>query len=255
MAIDLAPAHRYLDFMSPMSSHRADEIARFVASRANGTVVDIGCGWAEFLLRVLSANDKLRGLGIDLKPAGFPHAMRLASERGVADRLELIAGDAKDHLPDSSAAAICIGASQIWGAGVEAGLPMDYVAALGALRRMVKVGAPVVYGEGIWRTAPTQAATAPLSGRSDEFVFLPELIDLACRCGFALVQVHEANQDEWDHFESGYTAAYADWLAETTDPEHPTRAEVLARAERQRKAYFHGYRGVLGMAYLCMLAV
>ncbi len=60
--------------------------------------------------------------------------------------------------------------------------------------------------------------------------------------------------DEWDEFESGYGACYASWLVEHGS-EHPDAAEVRARAGRQRAGYFGGYRGIMGMAYLALLAV
>ena len=109
-------------------------------------------------------------------------------------------------------------------------------------------------GEGIWSRPPTPAATAPLAGRDDEHVALPRLIDLAVKHGFAPMQVHEASQDRWDVFESGYSARYARRLA-AHDHEHPDAAQVRERAARQRTAYFEGYRGVPGLAYLGLVAV
>lgn len=131
---------------------------------------------------------------------------------------------------------------------------MDYVAALAAIRATVSRGARVVYGEGIWSRPPTLAAAAPLAGRLDEFVSLAELVDLAVAQGFMPVEVHEASPDEWDEFESGYSACDATWLAEH-GPDHPDAGEVRDRAARQRAAYFGGYRGVMGMGYLALLAV
>lgn len=115
-------------------------------------------------------------------------------------------------------------------------------------------GGRVVHGESIWSQPPTPAATAPLAGRDDEHVSLPELLELAVDHGFAPVAVHETSQDEWDVFESGYAARYARWLA-SHDVDHPGRVEVLRRAARQRFACFGGYRGILGMAYLGLVAV
>jgi hypothetical protein len=111
-----------------------------------------------------------------------------------------------------------------------------------------------VYGEAIWSKAPTDAAVAPLAGRMDEFIFLPQLIEIASKHGFAVVRVHEATLDEWDVFESGHQAKYALWLAEH-QAEHPDAEEVRTLARRQQEAYFGGYRGILGMAYLSLLAV
>ncbi len=253
MPIELEPLHRHLKFLSPLSESRADGLVRFVASRASGTVVDAGCGWAELLLRVLEFRNDIRGIGVDLHSEDFAHAYAEATARGVANRVELIAADARLRLPASAGGAICIGASQIWGAPAEARQPLDYRAALTALRALLVPGSPLVYGEGIWSTSPTEAAAAPLAGRLDEYVFLADLVDLAWECGFTVMQVHEASLDEWDAFESGFAARYAVWLA-AHSPSHPEAADVLARARRQRDAYFRGYRGVLGMAYLALIA-
>jgi cyclopropane fatty-acyl-phospholipid synthase-like methyltransferase len=251
---EFAPAYRYLEFMAPLSERRARQLVQFVAAHAAGTVVDVGCGWASLLTRLLDASSAIHGVGLDLSEIGFEHAMQTAKTGGFADRLQLIAGDAKDHLPACAQGAICIGATQVWSQHAEAGTPLDYAAALTALRTLVVTGAPVVYGEAIWCAAPTEAAASRLAGRLDEFVFLPELVELAWSRGFAVVQVHEANQDEWDQFESGYAARYAEWLAKNSRT-HPEYDAVLTRAHRQRDAYFRGYRGVLGMAYLCLLAI
>jgi hypothetical protein len=151
-------------------------------------------------------------------------------------------------------AVTCIGASQIWGPDVEEKQPMDYSAALTALRQLLPRGGRLVYGEGIWSAPPTPAATAPLAGRDDECVTLGELVELTEGHGFAVLAAQEADQDEWDEFESGFTAGYARWLAEH-EPDHPDVDEVRARAARQHAAYFGGYRGVLGLAYLHLVAI
>ncbi len=66
--------------------------------------------------------------------------------------------------------------------------------------------------------------------------------------------VHEASLDEWDEFESGYSARFGAWLA-SHDGDDPLAAEVAARAQRQRTAYLGGYRGILGLAYLHLIAL
>ena len=67
------------------------------------------------------------------------------------------------------------------------------------------------------------------------------------------VAVHEANLDEWDVVESGYSACYARWLA-VHPVGHPDAASVRDSALRQREGYLAAYRGVLGLAYLCLVA-
>ena len=56
------------------------------------------------------------------------------------------------------------------------------------------------------------------------------------------------------HLRVGLHPGYARWLAEH-DPDDPDAAEVRDRAARQHQGYFQGYRGILGLAYLQLLAV
>jgi SAM-dependent methyltransferase len=254
VTITLRPPYEDLTFMTPLSGQRADALVQFVAAGLRGTVVDIGCGWAELLLRLVAAQPDAIGVGVDLDAGSVEHGRQLARRRGVSERVDLRVGDAKLLAPDRADAVICIGASQVWGPPVEDKEPLDYAGALAALRAMVSPGARVLYGEGVWTATPTPEATGPLAGRPDEFVSLARLLELAVERGFQPVAVHEASQDEWDEFESGYAACYAHWLAEHGS-DHPDADEVRARAARQRSAYYGGYRGVLGLAYLGLLAV
>jgi cyclopropane fatty-acyl-phospholipid synthase-like methyltransferase len=247
------PPHVDLTFMAPLSEERAARLVAFFAEGDPGSVLDIGCGWAALLLRVLEALPDAVGEGVDLDAVAVEHGERVAEQRGLADRVDLRVSDARD-LRGGWDAVICIGASQVWGAPVEEAQPLPYAAALAALRALVPRGGRVVYGDGIWSRPPTTRATAPLSGREDEFHSLGEVADLAVAAGFAPLSVHEASPDEWDVFESGYAAGYARWLAEH-DPDDPDAEEVRELAARQRSAYYAGYRGVLGLGYFELLAV
>ncbi|KQY63998.1 MULTISPECIES: SAM-dependent methyltransferase [unclassified Nocardioides] len=254
MTLELDAPHVDLTFLTALSEERAERLVAFLAAGLDGTVADIGCGWAELLLRTLEAAPGANGIGVDLDAASIAHGVELAAKRGLADRVELVAGDAKKALPPRADAVICIGASQIWGPPVEEDQPLDHRSALRALRALLEPGGRAVYGEGIWSTTPTEAAIAPLAGRLDEFVKLGDLLEIAVEEGFMPVQVHEANQDEFDEFESGYSACYARWLA-THPADHPDAAGVREQAAAQRAAYYGGYRGVLGLAYLALVAV
>lgn len=243
-----------LTFMSPLSELRAERLVRFLAEGLDGTVVDIGCGWAELLLRTVEAAPQSRGIGVDLNVPSIDHGRELAAHRGLEDRVTLLAADARTTAPARADAVICIGASQVWGPPVEAAQPLDYASALHAIRAMVSPGDRVVYGEAIWSRPPAPEAVAPLSGRLDEFVSLDELVELAVDSALMPVAVHEASIDEWDVFESGFSACYAHWLVEH-GTDHPDAQDVRARAAEQRRGYLNGYRGTMGMAYLALVAV
>jgi SAM-dependent methyltransferase len=254
MGIVLRAAYQDLTFMTPLSQGRAGKLVDFLATGLDGTVLDAGCGWAELLLRVVAAAPTCRGVGIDSDARSISYGQQLAEQRRLTRRVTLIHGDARTAGPEQVDALICIGSSQIWGPPVADNQPLDYDSTLTALRAKVRRGARVVYGEGIWSRPPTAAAAAPLSGRLDELRTLAELVDLAVARGFMPVAVHEATTDEWDEFESGYSACYARWLAEH-GLDHPDANEVLAMAHRQRTGYLSGYRNIMGLAYLALLAV
>jgi SAM-dependent methyltransferase len=254
MTITLAPPHQDLTFMTALSGARADTLVAFLAADLPGQVADIGCGWAELLLRVVAAAPDCRGVGVDLDADAIRHGQSLAQQRGLADRVSLLAADALSAAPAQSDAVICIGSTHVWSEAPDLESPLDYAGALRAIRSRVGRGSRVVYGDGIWSAPPTPAATAALGGRADEFVDLGTLVQLATDSGFAVMAVHEASLDEWDEFESGYTACYARWLTEH-EPDDPDADEVRARARRQQERYLHGYRGILGLAYLQLVAV
>jgi SAM-dependent methyltransferase len=210
MTIALTQPYEDLRFMTPLSEQREETLVRFLARDLRGLVLDIGCGWGELLLRVITAVPDAVGFGIDLDGEAIEHARQLAAQHGLNQRVTFVCGDARTESPKKTDALICIGASQIWGPRVEDNQPLDCASALVALRAKVSQGAHVVYGEGIWSQPPTAAAVEPLSGRLDELVSLPELVDIAVAHGFMPVSVHEASIDEWDEFESGFSARYAD---------------------------------------------
>jgi SAM-dependent methyltransferase len=255
--VHLTPHYVDLAFLSPLSDRRAARLVRFLADGEPRVVLDVGCGWAELLLRTLSALPASLGIGVDRDTDAIEHGKVLAAGRGLGDRVTLLAGDASVDAPQTADAVICIGASQIWDPTFGDGPitePLDYRRALTAIRGLVPPGGRVVYGEAIWSSPPTAEAIAPLAGRLDEFLSLAELVEIVTSCGFAPMAFHEADLDEWDTFESGIGACYARWLSEH-DPQDPDSDDVRQRAKRHRASYLHGYRGVLGMAYLELLAI
>ena len=247
------PLHQDLTFLAPLSGERAARLVGFLTGQGPATVLDVGCGWAELLLRVLEAAPSATGLGVDLDEESLARARRVADERGPGARATFEARDARG-VRGPFDAVTCIGASQIWGPDVEEAQPLDYAAALTALRALLPRGGRLVYGEGIWSAPPTPAATAPLSGRDDEYVTLGRLVSIAESLGFGVMAAHEASLDEWDAFESGFAAGWVRWLADHA-PDDPAAVEVSSRLERQHAAYLGGYRGVLGLAYLHLVAL
>lgn len=255
VSLDLPPVYDDLTFLSPLSEERATELVSFLAAGLpeGGTVLDIGCGWGELLLRVAEAAPGCTAVGVDIDAESLTEGALRADARGLSDRVTFLAGKGKSIGPAAVDAVICLGATQVWGPSVEEAQPLAYANAFDAIRGRVRDGGRVVYADGIWSKPPTPEAIAPLSGREDEFVTLDELVVLAEKAGFSVEAADEASLEEWDAFEGGYVAGYDTWLA-THSPDDPDADQVRQLAERQRAAYVDGYRGVLGMGYLLLLA-
>lgn len=227
----------HLQFNSPLSGARADGLATALARRSPATVLDLGCGWAELLLRVLAAAPDARGVGIDSDERLISRGRRSAAERGLAERAELRAHDAAEPVAAADAV-LCIGSDHVFGTQDDA---------LAALWRLVRPGGVLLFGTGYWQRPPTAQEAAGLGATPDELPDLATLVDMTTSAGFRVLDLQTANEDEWNAFESGYLADFEEALM--TDP---SADDLRTRADEHRQGWLRGYRGVLGFAYLTL---
>jgi SAM-dependent methyltransferase len=234
--------HADLDFNAPLSSAHARELAASLGPLSGAEIVDLGCGWAELLLELLENEPTARGVGVDHDPAAIARARGNAKTRSVHDRVRLECGDAT-RWSDRVDAAIVIGASHAWG---------STRATLNAIRPLLRPGGRFLLGEGFWELRPTTQALAALDAQHDEFTTLVGLVELCLQCGYRLLGLSTATLNEWDSFESRYCSGRERWLLQ-----HPNAAEaddVRAEIDTHRDGWLHGYRGILGFAYLTLAA-
>ncbi|MGW7083385.1 SAM-dependent methyltransferase [Streptomyces sp. NPDC054871] len=248
---NLPPRLTRLTFHGPLSEARATRLVERVAP-GTGSVLDLGCGWGELLLRVLEAAPDATGVGVDLSAEDLARGRAAAKERGLAERVSFVEESATDTARGPADLVLCLGASQ---ALSSAEPPGHTEAALRELRRLVNPGGRVVLGEGFWQRTPTSDELAAMwpGAQSGEHLFLGDLVDAAIAAGFRPVWVETASSEEWEEFESGYRADVEEWLA--THPGHPLAAETRAKTDRQRATWLRGYRQVLGLAYLTLMPV
>ncbi|MGX9888904.1 SAM-dependent methyltransferase [Streptomyces sp. NPDC002276] len=241
---DGPPRLTRLIFHGPLSEERATRIVRRLAGSAPRTVLDLGCGWGELMLRVLTAVPEARGTGVDLDVRDLARGRRGAEARGLAERVAFVAESAVGTARGPADLVLCVGASQA--------LAPEISKALRALRRLVADGGRVLLGEGFWQRPPTAAELARMwpEASADDHLDLATLVDLAVAAGFRPEWVETANLDEWEEFEAGYQADVEVWLAGHGD--HPLAAATRERLDRHR-AQWMGYRGVLGLAYLTLI--
>jgi cyclopropane fatty-acyl-phospholipid synthase-like methyltransferase len=221
-------AHAGLVFNAPLSEARAHALVAALPIAPGARILDLGCGWGEFLCRAVAATTGTTGIGVDLDAYAVERGRRSAAGRSVAERVELRVGDATlfDGVAD---VVIAVGASHVWNGSEPA---------LEALCRRVVPGGRILFGDGFWEREPGDAALE-IFGDLPRFEAYPRFAESAA---LELERAERSSLEEWDDFESRWRSG----LQRCADPE----ARQLA-AEREAD-YRDVYRGVLGFAWLVL---
>ena len=247
---DLPPRLTRLTFHGPLSEARATRIVARLARTHPATVLDLGCGWGELMLRVLAAVPGVTGTGIDIKEADLTRGRDNAVARGLDRRVSFLHESAIGTTRGPADLILCVGASHVLS---EAKPPQHTLAALAALRRLVNPGGRVFLGEGFWERPPAPAEIAAMwpGITAGDHYDLAGLVDQAVRAGFRPEWIETASLAEWDDFESGYMADVEEWLA--AYPDHPRADETRKMADEHLSIWLRGSRGVMGLAYLTLI--
>src|SRR3954470_13778966 len=221
-----AASHALLTFNSPLSLTRARRLIEQLAAQPGERVLDLGCGWGELLIYVVTSATGVEGDGID--------TARLEIERGrriAPPTVRLHVGDATTW-DEPADIVLCVGASHAFG---------GTAAALAAVRGLLRPGGRALIGESILARKPDEAALQSLGAAAEEeLTDLRGLIALAGTSGLEVIHLELADQEEWDEFE----AAWWEGRPRMGD------IEAITVARQHEHAYRNGYRGTLGFAYL-----
>jgi precorrin-6B methylase 2 len=231
-----------LDFMAPLSAERGNRLAADLAALKPSTVVDLGCGWGELLLRILATCPNANGVGVDTHSPDLARGRANAATRSLADRVTFIEGPAAKYLRPADIL-INLGAHQALGGVTEA---------LRALHDTVNPGGHVLFGAEFWEHPPTAGQLANMwpGISADDCSDLAGLVDQAVAAGFRPLRIDTATPGEWEEFESGLAADTEAWLL--THPDHPEADEVRTKLDTQRGIWLRGHRNVMGFAYLTL---
>jgi SAM-dependent methyltransferase len=249
---DQPPPMTRLSFHGPLSEARAARVVDRLTRTPPATVLDLGCGWGELLLRILDAVPGAVGTGIDLREVDLARGRDSAVARGLAGRVSFVEESAVGTAHGPADLVLCVGASHALSGASPRQATID---ALSELRRLVNPGGRVFLGECFWEHPPTPAELAAVwSGiTAEDHYDLATLVERAISARFRPEWIETASLQEWDDFESGYMADVEEWLAGHHD--HPEAAETRKMADEHLSVWLRGSRGLLGLAYLTLIPV
>ena len=224
---------------TPLSESHAELLLRRLELPASGSILDLGCGWGELLLRAVAAAGQSGSLGVGVDTYGpdLERGRRIAQARGLVDRVTFTEASAVEW-SEPADRVLCIGATHAWG-GTRA--------ALDALVQMVKPGGRLLFGDGFWEQPPGDTAVGVFG---KEVVALNDLVRHAHSAGWEVLHISQADQLEWDDFESTWRIGRHRWLAE--HPSAPDAAKLRQELQDSVLEYLDVYRGVLGFCYLVL---
>ncbi|KAK4149168.1 SAM-dependent methyltransferase [Chaetomidium leptoderma] len=223
---------------APLAESHADELLNHLNLGSDTSIVDLGCGWGELLLRAAARNktdvDGVPVTGVDTDVAALRRGRQAAQDRGVD--VSFVEQQAQDWRGTRNRA-ICVGSSHTLGGGK---------AMLGRLAEIVPRGR-VLVGDMCWERPPTEAARAIFG---DDVPLLADLVGMCRETGWEVLHLSTADQREWDDFESRHRAGLREWLL--ANPDSPQAQIIREQQDAKEREYLTGYRGVLGFVYLVL---
>lgn len=222
----------------PLSAEHAALLLDRLDLRPGQRIADLGCGWGEFLLTAVArAGTGTTGVGVDEDGPLLARGRAAAARRGLGATVTFTEADAAGWR-ETADRVLCTGASHAFGGTGEA---------LNALAQVVEPGGRVLFGDGFWARPPSAAARGIFG---DDLHGLPELLEAARARGWRVIHVSEADQREWDDFESTFRAGRQEWLLANAG--HPRAPEIREWLDTRERQYVGVYRGLLGFAYLVL---
>jgi hypothetical protein len=224
------------EIQNPTSAEKIRLLGQRLGLGPDSHVVDIASGRGGPAL-VLAKELGCRLTCVERSPEFVAVARERVAAEGLASRIEIVEADAATYELGRYDAALCLGATFVYGGLVP------------TLEQLATAAPQVAVGEPHWRAWPLPADVEP--DESDEaWLSLAATVERAESTGVRVVSLIVSSEDDWDRYESLHWQALDDWLA--ANPEHPQADEFRARGAAQRARYLRWERALLGWAiFVC----
>ena len=230
--------HRDHIVCNPTSAAKLDELVKLLPLKARTRVLDVACGKAELLLKILHQYDAT-GVGVDISPYEVEEANRRAVTHNLEDQVEIVQGDGAEYDadPGSFDMAMCIGATWVWD---------GYLGTIEALKKIVVPGGLIAIGEPFKLKEPDSAYVAANPDFLQTLRTHAENVMVAQEAGLTLLYALVSNQDDWDRYEGTQTLAAETYALE--QPDDPDVPELLTRRREADTEYLKWGRDTLSWA-------
>lgn len=228
--------HTGISLWNPVSVAVVDDWIGALALGPDAGVLDIGCGRAELLLRIIERH-ACTGVGVDSSAMAIDLGRQeLARRLPQADcELRCVDFDPAEFTPGSLDLGCCVGASHAVG---------NYARVLEVLNQLVRPGGLILVGEGYWRQEPDSGYLDFLQSSPDELLSHQGNIELATGMSLQLEREYESTPIDWARYEDGYAANLYSFLAANADD--PDADAIRERIDRWRSAYQRWGKDTLG---------
>jgi len=238
-ALISAIAHRWHPVAAPVSEEALRRLVQRLDLPDGGRVLDLGCGYGEWLHAALDEFPAAEGVGVDTSTPALEEARTRAGQRKLDGRVTFEQADAAEWEGGTFDAVLCVGATHALG-----GLART----LAAARAHLRPGGRLLLGDGFWESPPSPEALRGLEAEPGDFPELGALVEDVQRFGYEPGFGHVSTAAEWDDYEWSWTGSLATWaLTEAAD-----RTAALDAARTHRRQWLEGYRGQLGFVTLVL---
>ena len=227
------------ELMNPTSEEKIRLLGERLGLGPSSHVLDMAAGRGGPAI-VLAREFGCRLTCVERAPEFLADARELVRQAELEDRIELVEADGARFELGRHDAALCLGATFVYGGLVS------------TLERLRSAAPLVGVGEPYWRSwpLPPEPELDGSSLRTDEDEWLPlaETIERAESAGVRVLSLIASSEDDWDRYESLHWQTLDRWLA--ANPDHPQAEEFRARGAADRDRYLRWERAVLGWAIL-----
>jgi cyclopropane fatty-acyl-phospholipid synthase-like methyltransferase len=235
-----AIAHEGLAFMNPLAEEDVEEMIEALELEPGAHVLDLSCGKAEVLIRIVERYPDVRATGLDRSTAVLAEARRQAEERVPEARVALLEQDVREYAPEPGSFDVVVSTGGISFRGGVGG-------SLAVLSGFVAPGGKLLFGEGYWREEPNAEYLVALGAAREELKDYEGTIEAAQDVGLVLKRAVTTSVEDWDAYEDAW-AHNGERYAEAHEGEEGVdelRKWIAAGRERYREL---GGRDVLGFA-------